>query len=80
MVVVAMMHREFAQIGAGKRSRAPTTNPWIDFQGLFAVGLAAFISGATGFGNNTVKLGGFFLTHGVILACHGPKTHSTDTD
>ena len=41
VIVVAMMDRQFAQIGAGELAAAAASDPWINFQGPFPIALLA---------------------------------------
>lgn len=68
VIVVAVMDRQFAQVGARESPRATTTHPRIDFQGLFAIRLATFIGGTARISDNLIELAISFLTHDGILA------------
>lgn len=56
MVVVAVMHGEFAQVGAHEFAGAAAADPGIDFQGLLAIALFAGFSVAACIGDDTVEL------------------------
>lgn len=55
MVVVAVMHCEFAQIVAGEFAGAAAADPRVDFQGLLAITLFAGVCLAAGFCDDAVK-------------------------
>jgi len=54
VVVVAVMHRQLAQVGAGEFARAAAADPGVDLQRLLAVGLLAPLGGAAGFEDELV--------------------------
>ena len=56
VVVVPMVHRQFAQIAVGEFARAAAADPGVDLQRLFAVALFALRCGAAGLGDDAVEL------------------------
>jgi hypothetical protein len=64
MIVVAMVHRQFAHIGMAELPRAATADPGVDFQRLLAVALFTLFGGAARVGDDTVefgRIGGFHV-------------------
>jgi hypothetical protein len=55
VIMIAVMHGEFRQIGAGKLALTAATDPRIKFQGLFAISLGAFVLMATGIADDFLE-------------------------
>ena len=55
VVVVAMVHGQFAQIGVGEFPSAATADPRIDLEGFFAVAFFTLVAGFSGTQNNLIK-------------------------
>ena len=56
VIVVAVMHSQFAQVAAGEFAGTAAADPWVDFQGLFAIALIARVRRAAGIGDDAVEL------------------------
>ena len=57
VVVVAVMHRQLLQVGAGELARATAADPRIHLQRPLAIALVALFGTAPRFGDDTVQLG-----------------------
>lgn len=66
--VVAVVHREFLQIGAGELARATPADPRIHLQRTLAIPFVALLGGAAGFSDDAVELG--------VIDGHGMETCS----
>lgn len=69
MIVVTMMHRQFAQIGLSKGTGAATTNPWIDLERLIAIRFLTIFGRLACLRDDTVKFAvirWFTVLHGVM--------------
>src|SRR5208282_965920 len=64
MIVVAVMHRKLAHVGAGKLAAAATADPGVDLERLLPIPLFAFAPAAAVLGQNAVELA-------AVAACHG---------
>jgi hypothetical protein len=64
VVVVAVVHGQFTQVGVAEFAGATSTNPRVQFQGLFAVAFGAFIRVFAGIQDNfgVIWIHGFPLT------------------
>ena len=66
VIVVAVMNRQFTQVGAGEFPRAAPADPRIEFQRLFPVALAARFGAAASIGEDAVQLARVVRAHGVL--------------
>lgn len=55
VIVVAMMHGQFAQVAKGKFTGASAAYPRINLQRLFAIALVAGVGSAAGIGDDAVE-------------------------
>lgn len=63
VIMIAVMHREFLQVGTGEFAPAAAADPGIHLERLIAVAVAARFSVAPGLGDQLVELGfiGWFV-------------------
>ena len=66
VIVVTVMNRQFAQIGAGEFACATAADPGVYLQGLFAVALVALFGAISSIGDDAIQTAGG-ISHAAIF-------------